>query len=143
MTRVLTFAFFFMLLAHGCDRAHEPSTTAWGPWQESSSTLDGATVRYRCTPWPIPVGRSVAIDVEITHTLTHATVLVDASMPHHGHGMNVSSPCAALEPRSGTVQGAIVRDLLFHMPGRWQVTFDLDSKNGFIDRSESTQEVSR
>ena len=41
-------------------------------------------------------------------------------MPDHRHGMNYRPSVAALAPGRYRAQG-----LLFHMPGRWVVVFDI------------------
>jgi hypothetical protein len=49
-----------------------------------------------------------------------AAVLVDAEMPHHGHGMNF---VPTVKRRGGDT--FLGEGLLFHMPGRWQLVFEL------------------
>ncbi|MFN7433250.1 MAG: FixH family protein [Betaproteobacteria bacterium] len=49
------------------------------------------------------------------------TLRVDASMPEHQHGMNYR---ASVRPRG---PGRFVAEgLLFHMPGRWQLRFEIN-----------------
>ncbi len=51
-------------------------------------------------------------------------VLVDATMPHHGHGMNVEPRIT----RRGDAEGGatfIAEGMLLHMPGRWEFTVDV------------------
>jgi hypothetical protein len=49
-------------------------------------------------------------------------VRVDATMPEHKHGMNYAPTL------KGTATAAIaVEGLLFHMPGNWEVAFDVRS----------------
>jgi len=51
-------------------------------------------------------------------------VLVDATMPHHGHGMNVEPRIA----RTGEADGGatfVADGMLLHMPGRWEFTVDV------------------
>jgi hypothetical protein len=57
-------------------------------------------------------------------------------MPHHGHGMNVrpviresSSGCWSVDP------------MLLHMPGRWELCFDLAGPDARNRRSQTTLEV--
>ena len=45
---------------------------------------------------------------------------VDATMPAHGHGMNYKA--AVREVGEGRYRA---EGLLFHMPGRWQLVFDV------------------
>ncbi|MBX3355121.1 MAG: hypothetical protein KF724_05425 [Phycisphaeraceae bacterium] len=51
----------------------------------------------------------------------HFALEADAAMPHHGHGMN-------LAPRTIRPEGSddfVVGPMLFHMPGAWELYFDL------------------
>ena len=45
---------------------------------------------------------------------------VNAGMPEHGHGMNYAPEVKALGPGRWKADG-----LMFHMPGRWEFTFEL------------------
>ena len=49
-------------------------------------------------------------------------VLVDATMPEHKHGMNYAPRLKANGDGRYRVEG-----LLFHMPGNWEVAFDVRS----------------
>lgn len=56
---------------------------------------------------------------------TPARVEVDARMPEHRHGMNYAPSVATVAP------GRFVADgLLFHMPGRWTLSFDVRGPDG-------------
>jgi hypothetical protein len=46
-------------------------------------------------------------------------------MPEHRHGMNYRPTVTAVAPGRYRVEG-----LLFHMPGRWDLLFDVDSGAG-------------
>jgi hypothetical protein len=48
------------------------------------------------------------------------TIIVDAQMPAHGHGMNYRPTTTASGPSRFQVSG-----LMLHMPGRWRLTVDL------------------
>lgn len=50
-------------------------------------------------------------------------VRVGAWMPEHGHGMNYATVVTRREEGRWRVDG-----LMFHMPGRWEVTFDLGTE---------------
>jgi hypothetical protein len=55
---------------------------------------------------------------------------VDAEMPEHRHGMNYQPSIRARDrPNYFLAEG-----LLFHMPGRWQVTFELKRQGGPVQR---------
>lgn len=57
---------------------------------------------------------------------------VDAAMPHHGHGMNVSPKVIRVAPGSYRVEG-----MLFHMPGYWELYFDAVDA-GRLERTQGT-----
>jgi hypothetical protein len=48
---------------------------------------------------------------------------VDAQMPEHRHGMNYRPEVTRVAPGHWRVEG-----LMFHMPGRWQLAFELDGE---------------
>jgi len=85
------------------------------------------TVAYATTPDPIPVGQHFVVDFAVC---THAgaklpqAVRVDATMPEHKHGMNYRPGVTTVRPGTYRAEG-----LLFHMPGRWDLTFDLVAGN--------------
>jgi len=83
-------------------------------------------VIYRTRPEPIPVGDRFAIEATV-HDLRRnealvrdAELFVDAAMPHHRHGMNVV-PTVRLQNDGSFVTSG----MLFHMPGRWEIYFDI------------------
>lgn len=77
----------------------------------------GRQIAYRIDPGPA-VGKMVAVEV----TACDALVLesFDARMPAHGHGLNYRPHVTAAGPGRYRVEG-----ILFHMPGAWQLVFDL------------------
>jgi len=50
---------------------------------------------------------------------------VDANMPEHRHGMNYLPSVLRTGDNAYTANG-----LMFHMPGRWQFVFEVDTANG-------------
>jgi|GEM_PF-966683 len=81
---------------------------------------------YRFEPPQLRVGTFFAVDVVVC-TGTHAAqpiaeVLVDAHMPAHGHGMNYRPQSVAIGPGRFRADG-----LMLHMPGRWELRFDVRS----------------
>lgn len=130
-----------VLAMHGCDEAPSPAAPASGvkvesidaPSGESADdqwrrgvTADGTwSVAWRPVGGVIPPLDPFAVEVELQDPAGHAipenvTVLVDATMPHHGHGMNV-------EPRIERRDDGrfIAEGMLLHMPGRWEFTVDV------------------
>ncbi len=96
-----------------CDVSARP-----GVWREVKA--EGVTLIYAPTPAPIPLDRHFEIDVRLCGA--DATALrVDAEMPLHRHGMNYRATVRRAGPGHFVATG-----LLFHMPGRWRVVFDVD-----------------
>jgi hypothetical protein len=78
---------------------------------------------WRSDPAPIPLGRHFRLELELCPRAgmpMPAELRVDALMPEHRHGMNYR---AGIVPLGG---GRFRADgLLFHMPGRWDLVFEL------------------
>lgn len=80
-------------------------------------------VAWRPRPAPIRLGEFFALEVAVCArdgANVPAMLRVDARMPEHRHGMNYR-PSAA---RAGDGR-FVASGLLFHMPGRWELSFDL------------------
>ncbi len=106
-------------------------------------------VRWSCAPEPMPVSDPFSLRLELfadaacTVPLVpldaadpDATVVsVDAAMPHHGHGMNVRPKVTRAADGSYLVTG-----MLFHMPGRWELMFDV-TRDGLLERAQTTVEL--
>jgi hypothetical protein len=90
-------------------------------------------VLYWTVPAPIEVGRHFAVEALVCTSGGPAvtSVRVDAQMPEHRHGMNYRPQISAKGDGRYTAEG-----MLFHMPGRWQLSFDVD-REGRRDRLES------
>ena len=91
---------------------------------EVHSADDGFKVHLRT---PAAIERGEPFEVEITLTMSDgspipddAVLLIDATMPHHGHGMNVK---ARTERGPDGVWRAA--GLLWHMDGLWVLSVDL------------------
>ena len=90
------------------------------PW---IAAADGARIAFVTRPSPLPVGQHFDLDFVVcaaSAVRTDATIQVDADMPAHRHGMNYRATVSPLRPGVYRAEG-----LMFHMPGRWRVTFDL------------------
>ena len=98
----------------------------------------GATfgVDVLVAPDPIPLGDLFDLEVQIREGCrsgppAEAIALeVDAIMPGHGHGMNTHARVAPLGPGRFLVTG-----LRFHMPGRWEIDFDV-VRRGVLERAQ-------
>lgn len=62
-----------------------------------------------------------------------STLRVEPTMPEHGHGMNYRASVRPQGPDRFIVEG-----LLFHMPGRWELRFDI---NAGTERESLTGQV--
>jgi hypothetical protein len=105
----------------------------------SLESNDGTFVlRYSSEPETIPWGERFSIDVSVARAdgePLQATLAVDARMPDHGHGMN-------REPKLERLNGSSwrVTNLLFHMPGYWEVYFDL-TRGAVTERAQFSVEI--
>jgi hypothetical protein len=71
----------------------------------------------------VTVGQPFAIEFEVCQSGPPTTIdrlRVDAWMPEHKHGMNYRTTLSGARPGPLRAEG-----LLFHMPGRWQVVFEM------------------
>ncbi len=99
-------------------------------WHETLSNDGSWRVKWRVlvdgkeSELPI-VRRRFTIELSIESTRSPRdlpmSVMVDAQMPEHGHGMNIA-PTILLE-KSGKCRAD---GMLFHMSGRWEVDVDID-----------------
>ncbi|MDA0802722.1 MAG: hypothetical protein O2819_03090 [Planctomycetota bacterium] len=121
----------------------------WGPWREVGLLIDGQHVRLRYGPWPIPVGKTFQAQVEVipsnqadAESLNGSMCIVDGTMPHHGHGMNIRPPRGRLAHQpDGSLRGRVDGAMLFHMQGKWLVSVDVVRPDGMIDRASVVEDV--
>jgi hypothetical protein len=87
----------------------------------------GYTIVFATAPSPVQVGKHFTLDFAVCPRAGAAkpqAVRVDANMPEHRHGMNYRPTVTTIGP--GVYRG---EGMLFHMPGRWDVTFDVVAGN--------------
>jgi hypothetical protein len=79
-----------------------------------------ATVRlsYRFEPSELKADRNFSLLVDACSPETIETLVVDAQMPEHRHGMNYKPVVTKIGPNRWKADG-----LLLHMPGRWEFHF--------------------
>src|SRR5262245_20132522 len=82
-----------------------------------------AEIAYRWEPATLKVSQFFAVDVfacRFPGPDAIREIILDAKMPAHGHGMNY-------RPAAARVSGQHFRftGLMLHMPGTWQLIFDL------------------
>ena len=112
-------------LGLGLLAAHAGAQTCGETLGAGAQRIDSAQFQlaYKPTPAPIPVGKHFAIDVLLCpkgNAALPAELRVDATMPEHKHGMNYRPSVKALAPGQYRAEG-----LMFHMPGRWELVFEL------------------
>ncbi|MFO0873712.1 MAG: FixH family protein [Phycisphaerales bacterium] len=94
-------------------------------------------VLFTTKPDPIPANEPFDIVVRIydarrsQQIVTDADLVVDAAMPEHRHGMNVVPRVRKHNDGSYSASG-----MLFHMPGRWEIYFDITRK-GETERAQA------
>ena len=85
-----------------------------------------AVVLFQPRPGPMKAGEMFALDVVVCSKHGEARALaVDATMPEHKHGMNYKPVVKRAAAGSFAVSG-----IMFHMPGRWQFVFDIETSAG-------------
>ena len=77
---------------------------------------------FRPDPLRIEVGEPFALVLNVCTRNGGAAELLaaDANMPEHRHGMNYRATIVAKGDGRFRAEG-----FLFHMPGRWEITFDV------------------
>jgi len=132
----MKFALTFAILA--CAPAlHAQTCTAQ---IEGGKRIESArhTLAYRTDPVKVVVGKPFAVDLAICPRESGARieeVRVDGHMPEHRHGMNYK---ASIKEGPGGRYRA--EGLMFHMPGRWELIFELRAA-GRTDRLTQSEVI--
>ena len=111
-------------------------TFALSAGARQAKSADGTySVRWEPVDGAIPDAEPFAIRCEVVRTdgkpLSRAAlVLVDAEMPHHGHGMNLVPSVAPAGAGKFVASG-----MLLHMPGRWVIAIDVE-EDGVAERAQ-------
>jgi hypothetical protein len=95
-------------------------------------------IAYTTDPAAIAVGRHFVVDFVVcprAGSPVPQAVRVDANMPEHRHGMNYRA--AVVRSPAGVYRAD---GMLFHMPGRWDMTFDIVAGNR-TDRLVGTMRI--
>jgi hypothetical protein len=108
----------------------DATAAACGDELGPSQRLEGNryVVRYVAVPAPIVANAHFSLDFVVcprAGTPAPDSVRVDATMPEHRHGMNYRPAIVASGNGRYRADG-----LLFHMSGRWELTFDLADAAG-------------
>jgi len=84
---------------------------------------DSYVVAFRTRPTKIEIGQHFAVEFAVCAKNAHPlpqSVTVDAQMPEHQHGMNYKPAIRKAGDRRYLAEG-----MMFHMPGRWELVFEL------------------
>lgn len=105
------------------------------PVEDRVQTTDAGafTVTVAPSPDPIVQGENFTLSVELVGTETATNVVVDATMPEHGHGMNV-----APETTGDVTTGFEAGPLNFHMEGEWEIMVDVWRLDGGSEKAYFT-----
>ncbi|MCE9619000.1 MAG: FixH family protein [Planctomycetes bacterium] len=104
----------------------------------SFNLQSGGTMTWKAVE---PIARAEPFALEVTAVdadgkpLEGYELRCDAEMPQHNHGMNVVPKVTQVSPGHWRAE-----PLLFHMPGRWELIFDL-KKDGRVRRNQATLEL--
>lgn len=106
------------------------SSLAWASCEATGGArrVEGRdlVLAFKTRPAKIKVGELFAVDVAVCpKNGTVKGMAVDASMPEHKHGMNYKPTV-----KKSATDGFTATGLMFHMPGRWQFAFEVDSSAG-------------
>lgn len=118
-----------------------PSPTAWLGAESVASNGGAYRVLWSHGSAPIPRGDPFSIDAWVfaandpNTPLENVALDVDAAMPAHGHGMNRVAKITRL---SGGQFHA--ESLLFHMPGHWELYFDV-THGALTERAQVSVEL--
>lgn len=101
----------------GCEKTPDTQVAQSGELQ----------VAFRTAPSPVKVGQPFGLVAEVCAPpgVAVSDLKVDALMPAHKHGMNYRPQVS--RGSGGQFQ---VTGLLFHMPGRWQYVFEVQTSKG-------------
>ncbi|HLT78357.1 MAG TPA: hypothetical protein VKZ87_13315 [Ferrovibrio sp.] len=83
------------------------------------NAVQAGPVSFAPQPSPIPLNKPFALQIAACAAKPDR-IAVDATMPAHRHGMNYRTTVTQLAPGEFRAEG-----LLFHMPGEWEIVFDL------------------
>ena len=127
---VISFALAAAVNAHACT----PQLSGGGRTLEAGPY----TIAYRSLPAKIPLGQPFSLFFAVcanNGAAAPASVNVDAQMPEHRHGMNYRP---SIKPEAAG--GYRADGLMFHMPGRWELIFEVRA-NGKTERATSSEVI--
>ncbi|MCE9640614.1 MAG: FixH family protein [Betaproteobacteria bacterium] len=125
------FRLFAALIATACALPCD-AVSACGADLRGAQTIESARyqIAYRLQPAKIAVGRHFSVEFVACAkggAPAPAAVAVDASMPEHGHGMNYKAVVKPVQNQNARYRAD---GLMFHMPGRWELIFEVQGAVG-------------
>ncbi|MEM7166527.1 MAG: hypothetical protein AAF581_13760 [Planctomycetota bacterium] len=99
-----------------------------------TSAVGTYQVHYQI-PDPIPLNEPFSVAAWIATPNREVDLSVDAAMPHHHHGMNQQPRLRRSRDGSYTADG-----MLFHMPGDWEIYFDV-TDGAVTERAQISVEI--
>ena len=125
-------------------RSPAPASDSSAAWKGGTELLsnDGAwRFVYKVDDPGIRRGEPVSLEAWVfaaddpAKPRADVSLAVDAAMPQHGHGMNRVPRIEKRSDGSFRVDG-----LLFHMPGKWELYFDV-ARGPLVERAQTDVEV--
>lgn len=98
-----------------------PCTPPAGFTPSGRAEARDTVILYRTVPPKVEIGAHFAVDAVVCAAAAPSGLRVDAQMPEHRHGMNYRARVAPQGAGRYRAEG-----LLFHMPGRWRLVFDVE-----------------
>ena len=129
MSRVVWMTVGVLAVACGGKDTGEPEEPPGGP---ESGWTDGGSfeVTYESDPSPIPLSEDFVLRTRVLDAtgnwVNEATVVVDAEMPTHGHGMDTVPLTTFVGDGWYETEG-----MFFQMPGPWQITIDVVTDDAY------------
>jgi len=114
-----------------------PAPPPWAGTAALASNAGSYVIQYRPGPGEMPWGEPFDLRVWVLGNgpepapLEQVALSVDAAMPEHGHGMNRVPVVTASGDGGFAVEG-----LLLHMPGRWELYFDV-TQGALTERAQT------
>lgn len=128
-------------LAGGCAGGPREAITAPPPGDHAVLSNEG-TYRILYSPGPdeIPLNELFSMRVQVLDAAraepdADASLDVDAAMPAHRHGMYTRA-----RVRGGEGGVFVVEGMLLHMPGAWEIYFDV-TRDGITERAQVAVEL--
>ena len=111
-----------LLLLTGCATSTNPHVV---------SNAKNWTVEFSPAPGKMPLNEVFEITSWVRGTSEVDSLRVDAAMPAHGHGMMTDPNTTKQSDGSFLTTG-----MLLHMPGAWEIYFDIRYEGDIVERAQ-------